>query len=99
LNNRNKIFSDTSFYENIEVFEIPTDTEQEYQHSKLLLIENRINKLSSRSRNIFVKYYIEDYSIKELAKQTGLSSRTIESYLYRAKKFIREELINDKAES
>jgi RNA polymerase sigma-70 factor (ECF subfamily) len=99
LNNRNKIFSDISFYENVEVFEIPTDTEQEYQHGKLLLIERLIGKLSPRSRNIFVKYYIESYSIKELSEQTGLSFRTIESYLYRAKKFIRENLINDKTES
>jgi RNA polymerase sigma-70 factor (ECF subfamily) len=90
LNYKNKKFSDISFYEN---FDVSTDMEREYQHRELLMLI--INKLSPRSRDIIIKYYIEGYSIKELAEQTGLSSRTIESYLYRALKFLREKL-NDK---
>jgi RNA polymerase sigma-70 factor (ECF subfamily) len=90
LNIKHQIFKDTS---ESELLTISTDVEQEYEDRDLFEhIINNTNKLSERGKDIIMKYHIKGYSADELAEQTGLSPRTIESYLYRTMKLLRETL-------
>jgi RNA polymerase sigma-70 factor (ECF subfamily) len=89
-NKKHDIFQDIS---NDELFTIPIDVEQKYCNTDLLeRIINIISKLKGRGKDIIMKYYIEGYSIDELAEQTGLSTRTIENYLYRTLNFLRKKI-------
>lgn len=49
------------------------------------------NKLPEIYSNVLIKYYIESKSYNEISKEYGISVKTVESRLYRAKKVIREQ--------
>ncbi|MDR1341610.1 MAG: sigma-70 family RNA polymerase sigma factor [Prevotellaceae bacterium] len=83
-----KIFKDIP---ELELLAISIDMEQKYEDRDLFEhIINTPNRLSERGKNVFFKYHIEGYLIKELAEQTGLSPRTIETYVYRALEYFRK---------
>ncbi|MDR2651282.1 MAG: sigma-70 family RNA polymerase sigma factor [Prevotellaceae bacterium] len=89
-NINNDIFINMPDYESCE---ISTDVEQMYDDRDLYeYIITVLNKLKGRNKNIFMKYYIDGYSTDELAKQTGLSPRTIETYIYRTLEYMRKFL-------
>jgi RNA polymerase sigma factor (sigma-70 family) len=89
-NIKHKIFYDTS---DDESFEMSIDVEQKYNNKDLLkYITNIINRLKSRGKDIIIKYYIEGYSISELAKQTGLAPCTIKTYRHRMLEYLRKTL-------
>jgi RNA polymerase sigma factor (sigma-70 family) len=83
---KNRIFCYTPDF---ELLPVSTDTEQEYINTNLLEF---IANSSKRCNDVLIKYYIEGYSTSELAEQMGLSKRTIEDYLYKNLKALREIL-------
>jgi RNA polymerase sigma-70 factor (ECF subfamily) len=89
VNNTNKIFSDVPYS---ELTVISTDEEQNNNRTDAAILWDNINRLNERNRDIFVKYYIDGFSMRELAEQTGLSPRTVESSLYRALKLLKKSM-------
>ena len=53
--------------------------------------------LSKEQRTVTVLYYLEGYSVKEVAKLTGVSQGTVKSRLARARKHLKEILEGDEA--
>jgi RNA polymerase sigma-70 factor (ECF subfamily) len=92
-NIKHEIFSDTSDDELYKILDMEMEMEQKYHSEELFEhIINTLHKLDGHSKDIFIKYYIEGYSIGELAEQTGLSKRSIETYIYRTLKYLRTNL-------
>jgi RNA polymerase sigma-70 factor (ECF subfamily) len=91
--NTGKIFADVPGLENVAA----VNPEQEYQNNDMIsLLMARAGKLSRQNKNIFIKYYIEGYSVMELAGETGLSSHAVEGRLYRILKFLRKKMSKEK---
>jgi RNA polymerase sigma-70 factor (ECF subfamily) len=87
------IFNDTYNTLDCELYAASTDVEQEYgEKNSIEYIINLINQLSERGKDIIIKYYIEGYSKNEIAEQMKLSIRTIDTYIYRILKRLREIL-------
>ncbi len=55
-------------------------------------IEDAINGLSPKCREVFCLSYIEDMSNKEIAEKLGISVRTVEAHMYTALKHLRSTL-------
>jgi RNA polymerase sigma-70 factor (ECF subfamily) len=88
-----KIFVDMSDFE-AEIFASP---EQEYQNADIFaLLMADINKLDELNGDIFIKFFIEGYSIQEIAEESGLSSRAVESRLYRTLNFCKKKMSKEK---
>lgn len=50
-----------------------------------------VNGLNEPYRSVTKMYYLDEYSYREIAKQTGASVKTVESQLYRARRMLREK--------
>jgi RNA polymerase sigma factor (sigma-70 family) len=75
----NKIFTEMPDYE----IGIVINPEQEYQnHDIVALLMVKIYKLNEPNKSIY-QYYIERYSMQEIAEKIGFTSRAIESRIYR----------------
>lgn len=61
-----------------------------------LEVRELIKGLSQDLREIVVLYYIEDYSVKEIAKCVGIPEGTVKSRLSRARKDLEKILIKNK---
>ncbi|MBS1628163.1 MAG: sigma-70 family RNA polymerase sigma factor [Bacteroidetes bacterium] len=57
-------------------------------------INHAIKQLPDGCREIFTLYAIENYSHKEVANNLGISESTSKSQYHRAKKLLKEKLIN-----
>ncbi|NLO01344.1 MAG: RNA polymerase sigma-70 factor [Bacteroidales bacterium] len=70
---------------------MPSTAVEDKINNKSLIeyVEQIINKLPDRQKVIFVKSKLEDRSNKEIAKELGLAPATIENYLSKSLKFIR----------
>lgn len=72
-------------------------TESNYIHDELVKKENArkildlCSKLPEAYSNVLIKFYIQSKSYNEIAKEDGVSVRTVESRLYRAKNAIRKQ--------
>ena len=55
-------------------------------------IENAIQQLPNRARDVFVLYDVEGYSHEEIAKTMGVSVGTSKSQLHRARMMMRQHL-------
>ncbi len=58
-------------------------------------IEDAINGLSPKCREVFCLSYIEDLSNKDISDKLGISVRTVESHMYTALKHLRAVLSKD----
>lgn len=76
-------------------FQLPYDEEwiarQEQEH-KRLNVQNAINRLPKRQKQIIILRYFEEHSIEEIAEKTGVSVRTVYNTLHRAINSLRHEL-------
>jgi RNA polymerase sigma-70 factor (ECF subfamily) len=89
IKTKNKIFSDISG----SVYTVCENSEQEYQKADFMrLLMDILKSVNRQNRDIFMKHF-EGYSIKEIAEQTGLSERAIESRLYRTLYFLKTRIL------
>ncbi len=66
----------------------------DYQ-SVLERVQQIVNNLPEKQKNIFLKSRLEDKSTKEIAKEVGLSPGTIDNYISESLKFIRYRMYNE----
>ena len=87
-----KFISDT-LYENSKVSSA-TEESIDYR-SVLTLVQQIIDKLPERQKNIFRKSRQEGKSSKEIAEELSLSPGTVDNYISETLKFIRKKLPNE----
>jgi len=58
-----------------------------------LRLQHEITKLPLQFRTILTLYHLDEMSYAEIAKITGLPDGTVKSYLFRARKLLKEKLI------
>ncbi|SHE38765.1 RNA polymerase sigma factor [Pedobacter caeni] len=59
------------------------------------ILNNEINKLPPLYKTLISLYHIEELPNREIAEITGLPEGTIKSYLYRARKILKENIENN----
>ena len=77
-------------FDSLDAFDIDWKSEQQIT----TLIENALNTLPERCREIFVKSKIEGKKQKEIAEELGISIKTVENQITIAYKKMKEELKN-----
>lgn len=73
---------------------VPTDVTPETTYlgkEEAVAIRGLVHELSEPYRSMVTAYYFEHRSCREIAERTGLSQRTVESRLYRAKLMMKEK--------
>lgn len=78
-------FDELKYYE--------SSTDYWWDKEKVEAIYASIEKLPSKSRDIFKKAYIEGQKHAVIAEQLDISVRTVETHIYKALKFLRNSLI------
>lgn len=73
-----------SSFENIE--------SEIFKKEKIRALNNEINKLPPLYKTLISLYHIEELSNKEISEITNLPEGTIKSYLYRARKILKDNL-------
>lgn len=74
-----------------DVIDENSDTIDEMIHGEQLsLLRRELAFIKGDYRNIVVAYYIENKSVRTIAKDTGLSESAIQQRLHRARKFLKE---------
>ena len=68
-----------------------TQEELNFQQEREQQMEQILAKLNQRTREVFLACYAEGKSYKEVAEMTGLSMASIQKYMVKALKIIREE--------
>ena len=53
-----------------------------------------IEKLPPKRRDVFKKVFFDERKHADIAKEMNISVRTVETHLYKALKFLRENLTN-----
>ena len=61
------------------------------QKDIVAIVKKKIEELPEKSREIFLKTYIEGLKASEVAEQLNISVRTVENQLYRALLFLRQK--------
>ena len=72
----------------VEKIDLETTNQIEYQ-SLMDYLNTLVNQLPEKRREIFLKSRIDDLSVKETAKQLGISPKTVENQLTSAIKFLK----------
>jgi RNA polymerase sigma factor (sigma-70 family) len=74
----------------------PMNAQDEYDPDKLLLQNEResqvrevVNQLPDVYRQVLYKFYFQEMSYEEIAREEGISLKTVESRLYRARNIFR----------
>jgi RNA polymerase sigma factor (sigma-70 family) len=62
---------------------------------KRKLVLRRMNQLPENYRRVINSYYMEEKSYKEIASEQGVEAKTIETKLYRARKWIQRHWKED----
>lgn len=65
------------------------------KNETIRLVNNEINKLPPLYKTLISLYHIEEMPNREIARITGLPEGTIKSYLYRARKILKESIEKD----
>lgn len=72
---------------------VTPSTEQDINFSELNeIIENLIERMPEKRKQVFIKSRIEGKNILEIAKEMTISKKTAENHLHSALKFLRTEL-------
>ncbi len=73
-----------------------SETEDGIDYQSVLdRVQQIVNNLPEKQKNIFLKSRLEDKSTKEIAKEVGLSPGTIDNYISESLKFIRYRMYNE----
>ena len=64
--------------------------QQVIQHERATKIKDLCRTLPPRYSRIVIKYHFEEKSYQQIAREEGISLKTVESRLYRARKMMRE---------
>lgn len=59
------------------------------------ILNNEINKLPPLYKTLISLYHIEELPNKEIAEITGLPEGTIKSYLYRARRILKDNIVSN----
>lgn len=72
------------------------ETSEDYlwDKEKMETLYATIEKLPPKRRDVFKKVFFEEMTHAEIAKEMNLSVRTVETHIYKALKFLRENLTN-----
>lgn len=91
MRKRNKIV-DISEYEN--TLSIIKDFEEKIESSeKNKIIISEINKMKDEDKNIFMLYYYNSKSIKDIAKEINITEEKVKSRLFRIRKKLKRLLL------
>jgi len=72
------------------------NTEKEiFRKETVQILNNEINKLPPLYKTLISLYHIEELSNKEISEITNLPEGTIKSYLYRARKILKDNIENN----
>jgi len=74
-------------------YELPSHNAEETDLKRRM--DQCIAKLPAQYRNILTLYHLEEMSYLEIGKITGLPEGTVKSYLFRARKLLKENLLNN----
>lgn len=66
-----------------------------FKKETLQILNNEINKLPPLYKTLISLYHIEELPNREIAEITSLPEGTIKSYLYRARKILKENIENN----
>lgn len=79
-------------YENIDDLNISvSDSTYEILKNELSLeVEEMLNCLNKKDRDLFYKLYVEEVEVNEISEETGMKRDAIYNRVYRAKKKIRD---------
>ncbi len=91
--NYNQKFIADTLYENSQS-SLEAEDGIDYQ-SVLERVQQIVDKLPERQKNIFLKSRQEGKSTKEIAEEVGLSPGTVDNYISESLKFIRSRLKNE----
>ncbi|WP_244226543.1 RNA polymerase sigma factor [Paenibacillus protaetiae] len=69
---------------------LPTTEEQVLEREKRDRMRLRIAELPETYKEVVVAYYIEDKSYEQIAGETGLERKSVESRLYRARSWMKK---------
>ena len=86
----------TKYFEQqvIEDADLSTIQNIDFQSTKKA-IDQLVDQLPARRKEVFIKSRFEGLTVKEIAKELGTSPKTVENQLGEALKFIREHLAKD----
>jgi RNA polymerase sigma-70 factor (ECF subfamily) len=84
----------------VDVFESSLATENndydnEIQLEKEIVINKSIEQLSVKEKDVIIKYYYEDYSIKQISEELSITIGNVKSILFRARNKIKVFLQKD----
>lgn len=72
-------------------FPLPDETAISQEVSEMLYIE--LNKLPAQYRTIITLYHLDSLSYDEIAEITGMPMGTVKNYLFRARKLLKDKLL------
>lgn len=70
------------------------DTSYNPIYDDIIIVKDKLNKLSLEEKKVFLYYYLDGYKVKEISKMLNKSVSDIKIKLYRIRKKLREELKN-----
>ena len=90
--------ADTFYQKTIRQFQLDelkyyeTSKDYPWDKEKMEMLHTSIEKLPPKRREVFKKVFFEERSHAEIAKEMNISVRTVETHIYKALKFLRENL-------
>lgn len=82
-----------------EGMDIVIENSNKYDCQDYYELYEALEKLSKEQRTVIILYYLEGYSVKEIAKIIGVTQGTVKSRLSRARNNLRDILDQEKAAS
>ena len=83
---------DMQFTESLHTESTVPDTESE-KNERVNIIRKEIEKLPEKYKIILTLYHIDEFSYKDIEQVVNMPEGTIKSYLFRARKMLRENLL------
>lgn len=86
-----KINEDINNYEDKLISNLNIENTLKYNEQSTIII-NKLKTMSEEDRNIFIQYYFENNTIKEISKMNNLSESKVGTKLHRIRKKLQHEL-------